>query len=188
MAIFEKVNKFKNIDLPMPTRATKNAAGYDIAVAEDVIIPPFSKLYNSLKEETSVNNRNVYDLTAMSTLTKGNRPTLVTTGLKCKLKDNEYLELVIRSSSPLKYLLFLANSEGIIDADYYNNPSNEGEIFFQLINLSPVPIKLYRGDVIGQGIIREYIKTENDDDNTKLREGGFGSTTDAAQPLLQSTT
>ena len=26
---------------------------------------------------------------------------------------------------------------GIIDADYYNNPSNEGEIFLQLINLSP---------------------------------------------------
>ena len=50
MAIFEKVNKFKNINLPMPTRATKNAAGYDIAVAEDVIIPPFSELYNSLKE------------------------------------------------------------------------------------------------------------------------------------------
>ena len=31
-------------------------------------------------------------------------------------------------------------------------------------------------------------ETENDDDNTKLREGGFGSTTDAAQPLLQSAT
>ena len=31
----------------------------------------------------------------------------------------------------------MANGVGIIDADYYNNPDNEGEIFFQLINLSP---------------------------------------------------
>jgi dUTP pyrophosphatase len=36
----------------------------------------------------------------------------------------------VRSSSPLKYWIMLANGVGIIDADYYNNPDNEGEIFF----------------------------------------------------------
>jgi len=64
---------------------------------------------------------------------------------------------------------------GIIDADYYNNPDNEGEIFFQIINLSPVPIYLKAGDRIGQGIIHKYEKTV-DDEVTETRTGGFGST------------
>lgn len=68
----------------------------------------------------------------------------------------------------------MANAVGIIDADYYNNPDNEGEIFFQLINFSPIPIIIQKGDYIGQGIIKKYIKTE-DDVAEKERIGGFGS-------------
>lgn len=64
----------------------------------------------------------------------------------------------------------------IIDADYYNNPDNEGEIFFQIINLSPFNILLHKGDKIGQGIIHKYIKTDDDVENGD-RIGGFGSTT-----------
>ena len=64
----------------------------------------------------------------------------------------------------------------IIDADYYNNPDNEGEIFFQLINLSPYNIILKKGEKIGQGIIKQYLTTE-DDAATGDRLGGFGSTT-----------
>ena len=64
----------------------------------------------------------------------------------------------------------------IIDADYYNNPDNEGEIFFQLINLSPYNIILKKGEKIGQGIIKPYLTTE-DDAATGDRRGGFGSTT-----------
>ena len=57
------------------------------------------------------------------------KPTLVPTGMKCYLNENEYLELSVRSSSPLKYL-FLANGEGIIDRDYADNPDNEGTYIF----------------------------------------------------------
>ena len=63
----------------------------------------------------------------------------------------------------------------LIDADYYNNPDNEGEIFFQIINLAPFAIQLKRGDAIGQGIIKPYLTTE-DDAATGERTGGFGST------------
>ena len=100
---------------------------------------------------------------------------LVSTGMKCELNSDTYLELSVRSSSPLKYWLILANGVGIIDADYYNNPDNEGEIFFQLINLSPYTIHLKKGDAIGQGIIKRYMKTY-DDDAEGERVGGFGST------------
>jgi dUTP pyrophosphatase len=77
------------------------------------------------------------------------RPTLVPTGIKCQLEPHTYLELSARSSLPLNHWLILANSVGIIDADYYNNPDNEGEIFFQLINLSPFDIKIQKGEAIG---------------------------------------
>lgn len=56
--------------------------------------------------------------------------TLVSTGMKCHLNPNQYLELSVRSSTPLKHWLICANSVGIIDSDYCDNPDNEGEIFF----------------------------------------------------------
>ena len=71
----------------------------------------------------------------------------------------------------------------IIDADYYNNTDNEGHIYFQVINLSPIPIKIRKGDAIGQGVIMNYLKTDNDI-SLGAREGGFGST----DPILQPAT
>ena len=103
--------------------------------------------------------------------------TLVPTGIKAQIKPGQYLKLVVRSSLPLKHWLILANSEGIIDGDYYNNPDNEGEIFFQLINLSPFPILLKKGDKIGQGIFVSYDLVEGDMyGEGETRKGGFGST------------
>lgn len=63
----------------------------------------------------------------------------------------------------------------IIDADYYNNPDNEGHIYFQLINLSPFNIIIKKGEIIGQGILHRYEITE-DDEASGDRAGGFGST------------
>lgn len=115
-------------------------------------------------------------LTEIAEITKkyAAKPTLVSTGVKAIIDSDKYLELSVRSSCPLKYWLVLANGVGIIDADYANNPSNDGEIFFQLINFSPYPIHLCKGDCIGQGIIKPYFKVD-EDNVTKIRQGGFGS-------------
>lgn len=56
--------------------------------------------------------------------------TLVSTGMKCYLDEGQYLELSLRSSTPLKHWLIMGNSVGIIDRDYAGNESNDGEIFF----------------------------------------------------------
>lgn len=119
-----------------------------------------------------------FTIDEMAALTKATKckPTLITTGIKCQLEPDTYLELSVRSSSPLKYWIVCANSVGIIDADYYNNEDNEGEIFFQVINLSPFAIKIKAGDKIGQGIIKHYLTTADDVAGGK-RTGGFGSTT-----------
>jgi hypothetical protein len=91
------------------------------------------------------------------------------------MPEGMYLELSVRSSCPLKHWLILANGVGIIDADYYNNPDNEGHIFFQIINLAPYDILLKKGDAIGQGIFKKYHLVD-DDAVTAERQGGFGST------------
>lgn len=181
MARFEKVSKYRETDIAMPERKTSGAAGYDMVAAEDIVIPPYEEHINNLfKTEL---HHSSYELTYPKTLkevaalTKSTKakPTLVSTGMKCQLDKGTYLELAIRSSSPLKYWLILANGVGIIDEDYYNNPDNEGEIFFQIINLSPFPIKIQKGEVIGQGIIKPYLLTEGDA-AAGQRTGGFGST------------
>ena len=181
MAKFELVSRFKDngIAYALPQRATTHAAGYDLYAAEDVVIKPYTNVMMDLMTEADRNSMAPveYTISQMAALTKSAKakPTLVSTGMKVKLADDEYLEILPRSSTPLKYWLVLANSAGIIDADYYNNPDNEGEIFLQLINLSPFPIKIHMGDFLGQGIIHKYYTTENDCAGGE-RQGGFGST------------
>ena len=178
---FEKVSRFAEIDLPMPVRATSGAAGYDLVVAEDTVVPSFWNYFAEWADECAIDGTFTLDEVAAEMKRLKTKPTLVSTGVKCQLDDGYYLELTVRSSTPLKYWLILANSEGIIDADYYNNPSNEGEIFLQFINFSPVDIILKRGDKIGQGIIKRYY-CAIDDKTTGERTGGFGST--SAQPSV----
>ena len=177
MAKFEKVSRFAEIDLPMPVRKTAQSAGYDFVVAESIIIPPYFEQVNKMNNLYTESPLTALPLKDAADLVKAAKAkvTLVSTGMKCKLDEGTYLELSVRSSCPLKHWLVLGNSVGIIDADYYNNPDNEGEIFFQIINLAPFSIVLSRGETIGQGIIKPYFITE-DDNATGERTGGFGST------------
>ena len=189
MIKFEKVKRFADADFNLPVRKTRNSAGYDFEVAEDIIIPTWtSHLIELGKVNTTVTEPPVpLDILASWTKSTKAKPTLVSTGVKCHLEEGYYLELSVRSSTPLKYWIILANSVGIIDADYCDNPDNEGEIFFQVINLSPYPIQLRQGDIIGQGIIKRYEVTD-DDKAEGLRQGGFGSTSaDDMRQLMAAT-
>lgn len=176
MASFAAVSRFPEGTIKLPERKTKYSAGYDFEVAEDILIPSYWELMEKLKQEKmlTMSVANLDDVAALTKSTKA-KPSLISTGVKCYLAQDEYLELSVRSSCPLKHWLILANSVGIIDADYCDNPDNEGEIFFQMINLAPFPIQLHKGDVIGQGIIKKYITT-TDDKASGDRLGGFGST------------
>lgn len=180
MIKFEIVSKYADVNLHLPERKTKGSAGYDFQVAEDIIIPSYDDarremIHNFYKMDI---NKLVLTLDEAAHLTKNAqvRPILVPTGVKCQIPEDMYLELSVRSSCPLKYWLILANGVGIIDSDYYNNPDNEGHIFFQIINLAPFPIHLKKGDIIGQGILKKYYTTD-DDAAQGERTGGFGSTT-----------
>lgn len=208
---FEKVKRFEGIDIPAPARKTKNAAAYDMVAAEDVVIMPMSRLTGDLGNivanqrltpeiqpviqkmvdagksdaaQSMVDTMVTLTIDEVSELTKatGYKPTLIPTGYKAYMDENHSLDLYIRSSSPLKYWLILANSTGIIDADYVDNPDNEGEIFFQVINLLPFPIKISKGEIIGQAKFVKFAVTEDDHLVEKQeRTGGFGSTTEEVE-------
>ena len=179
---FEIVSKYENAGLNLPIRKTKASAGYDFQVAEDIVIPSYQKLiYNLVDYADPVCERTLEEIATFTKATKA-KPTLVPTGIKCEMPEDMYLELSVRSSCPLKYWLILANGVGIIDADYYNNPDNEGHIFFQIINLSSFDILLKKGDTIGQGILKKYYLTD-DDAATAERSGGFGSTDNIVNAL-----
>lgn len=145
---FEIAKGFENHDITLPIRKTKKSAGYDICAAEDCIIPPF---------------------------TFGSKPTLVKTGLKAYMQEDEYLMLCNRSSNPFKKGIVLANSVGIIDADFYGNPDNDGAFSFAFYNYFDTPLEIKKGDTIGQGIFQKYLTIDNDN-ATGERLGGFGST------------
>ena len=176
MVKFEVVSKYADAGLSLPKRKTAYSAGYDFEVAQDTIVLPYMDHFFDMKDEVA-GDYSVMTLEEISNLTKSinAKPALVPTGIKCQMAPNTSLELYVRSSAPLKNWLMLANGVGVVDADYYNNIDNEGEIFFQVINLSPFPILLKKGDTIGQGIIREY-KVVSDDKAVGARVGGFGST------------
>lgn len=98
----------------------------------------------------------------------------VKTGVKCKFNNNLALLLLNRSSNPKKKGLVLANGVGLIDADYYNNEDNEGEIAFAFLNITDDVVVIHKGDKLGQAMFVPYA-TLGDVVDTQ-RTGGFGST------------
>lgn len=99
----------------------------------------------------------------------------VKTGVKATFPEDIALLLLNRSSNPKKKGLELANGVGLVDADYYNNPDNEGEIAFAFKNTKSEPVTLQPSEKLGQGMFVSYFTTI-DDNVEKERQGGFGST------------
>lgn len=99
---------------------------------------------------------------------------LIFTDVKAYMQDGEALILNPRSSMGKIDLVF-ANTQGWIDADYYNNPSNDGNIGIYLKNNSNVMTKIKVGDRIGQGCFIPFLVADNGNTDT-IREGGYGST------------
>ena len=145
---FEIAKGFEDKDINLPIRKTKYAAGYDIEAAEDTVIPSFKK---------------------------GMNPTLVPTGIKAYMLDDEVLYLYNRSYKPKKKGLILANSVGVVDKDYYGNEDNDGHIMFAFFNIKDEDITIKKGEAIGQGVFAKYFITDTDEANG-TRTGGFGST------------
>ncbi len=100
----------------------------------------------------------------------------IPTGIKACMESDEVLMIFIRSSLGFKYNIRMCNQVGIIDSDYYNNQNNEGHIFVKIQNEGTERIHFNKGDNFVQGIFTKYLLTDDEEEITKERNGGFGST------------
>ena len=145
---FEIAKGFEDKGINLPIRKTKGSAGYDFEVAEDVVVPKFEK---------------------------GQKPTIIKTGVKAYMPEDEVLYLYGRSSNFKKKGLMLANNVGVVDSDYYGNEETDGQIMFSVINFRDEDVLIKKGEVVGQGVFSKYLLVDDDNAQGK-RTGGFGST------------
>lgn len=99
---------------------------------------------------------------------------LVFTDVKAYMQDDEVLLLLPRSSQGAKGIM-MANTVGVIDADYYNNANNDGNIGVMLYNYGSDDYVVNKGDKIGQLIFTKKLMADNGNTD-KVRSGGMGST------------
>jgi dUTP pyrophosphatase len=166
---YEELKKFL-----LPARSTRKSAGYDfkspfaleIKAGKTYLMPTgFKCNFNSIRLFMS-RIRKISELTC-SHIDK----------LDYSIYQdlNIFLALYPRSSYGFKYGFQLLNTTGIIDDDYYNNPSNEGHIMVGFKCEKDFDIKVE--DKFCQGIFQLYT-IDMDEDTSKFKEriGGMGST------------
>ena len=162
---FEVCKDYIDKDITLPIRKTAHSVAYDLETAEDITIPSIWKtVFKNLGKFLTGNNE--FDPI---------KPTMIKTGVKAYFGHDEALFLVNRSSNPGKRGLILANSIGVIESDYYNNPDNDGNLIYAYYNIFPTDLHLKKHDVIGQAYFQKFLIID-DDHATGQRLGGFGST------------
>ena len=144
---FEIAECWEDRGINLPKRSTAHSAGYDIEAAEDTVIP---------------------------SLCPGIKPTLVATGLKAYCQPDECYLVLNRSSGAGKGIV-LGNGVGLIDADYYNNPDNDGHIHIIVFNILDHDLIIKKGERIAQVVFHKFLTTDNDNASGD-RVGGIGST------------
>lgn len=99
---------------------------------------------------------------------------MLKTGIKAQMREDEGLILNVRSSMGKKHIM-LANTNGWIDSDFYNNEDNEGEIGLLFYNYGEETWEVRKGDRVAQCMFINFLTVDNDNTTTK-RVGGWGST------------
>ena len=133
-------------EIKLPKQGTARSMGMDFFAPYDIIIP--SKEY-----------------------------VVVPTGIRWvanPIDDNLGLIIVPRSGLGFKHGLRLANTIGVIDADYYK-ADNEGHIMIKLFNPSDDFMEIKQGKGFVQGIVTDFYICDGAESD-ESRFGGFGST------------
>ena len=106
-----------------------------------------------------------------------NQDMIIPTGIKAYMLDDEVLKIYPRSGLGFKFYARPANLIPIIDADYYDNPKNEGNIMVKIRNESDQILTVAKGKGFCQGIFQKYLLTDGDNHLTgETRISGIDST------------
>ncbi len=134
----------------------------------------YSEVSTTLPTRATAHSAGYDFYSPISVTIQPNEMVMIWTNIKAIMPDDEAL-LIIPRSSMGKHPVMIANTIGLIDSDYYDNPDNDGNIGFRLLNLGNTDYEIKAGDRIGQGIFVKYQVTDDDKAAAK-RIGGFGST------------
>lgn len=100
----------------------------------------------------------------------------VPTGIKIHMNRGDVMFLLVRSSQGFKYNVRMCNQVGVFEADYYDNPDNEGHAWVKLQNHGDKEYIVHRGDKICQAVFTKYLTVDDEEEIENVRVGGLGST------------
>jgi dUTP pyrophosphatase len=149
------------------------------SLPQDVDLEQWALLYIDLKLPKRGTKRSAgYDVFSPFTFTlEPNEDIKIPTGTKAYMLEDEQLVGHIRSSLGFKKYIRLANQTFIGDADYYNNPDNEGHWFIKIRNEGDKPITIEKGMAFAQLIFQKFLLVDGDNfTEGEDRVGGIGST------------
>jgi len=98
----------------------------------------------------------------------------ISTGIRCEMQPGWVLMLFPRSGLGFKHQVRLANTVGVIDADYFL-AANEGHIMVRIVNGGDHAVNIAKGERFCQGVFLPHGLAE-EDEVLSDRTGGFGST------------
>lgn len=104
-----------------------------------------------------------------------NEMKLIFTNVKVYCNSDEGFMLATTSSMGKRGII-MAQGVGIIESDYADNESNDGNVGVMLYNYSKNPYIINKGDKIGQLFFFKFLTIDNEEEITNIRKGGFGST------------
>lgn len=104
-----------------------------------------------------------------------NETKLIFLNIKAYFNDDEGMFLATTSGMGKKGII-LAQGIGVIESDYADNISNDGNIGFMLYNHGSTPYEIKKGDKIGQIWFQKFLTVDDEIPPTAVRTGGFGST------------
>lgn len=174
-----KIAKFEKVSYEQFKEDWMKAFGsnYDPEVFDDPE-PNIIECYNNIKlpKRSTVGSAGFDMFLPFNIILDTNESQVIPTGIRCKINDGWMLACFPRSGHGFKYGVHLANTVGIIDADYYN-ASNEGHIQIKLVNDSSLAkrLELKPDTAFCQGIFIPFGITIDDNADGE-RTGGFGST------------
>lgn len=170
IAEFEKVSLHEYCK----ARDPEALGGYDAASRNAVMDMLYDEWYNIKLPTRATSGSAGYDFYLPHGVHLDGIPRIIRTGICCSIKPGWVLLLFPRSGLGYKYGARLSNATGVIDADYYHNPDNEGHISAKMYAADKA-VDLAAGDRFMQGVFVPY-GTVVDDNASGVRLGGMGST------------
>ena len=143
---------------------------------KDVDVVNVEKIYNDIPlPKRATKGSAGYDFVCPIDIEiKPNEMIKIQTGIIFHMEQGYVLNIYPRSSLGMKYQMYLTNTTGIIDSDYYN-AKNEGHIIVSIVNKGDKILKINKGERFVQGIFLKYY-TVIEEEVLDQRNGGFGST------------